>query len=182
MDTRGIDRTNVVCGAFFILAGLVFGYQSLEVDLGTWLRIGPGGLPLVLSALLILLGAIILAQALRVEGEPVGRIAWRGMVFILLAPLIFGPHRARPRLRARRLRDVALRLLRLLPDELVDGAPSLLRAGGLLDDRLQLRARPALPAFRPLAAVLGGATMDLFCPTSRSASPPPPPSTTSASA
>jgi hypothetical protein len=90
MDTRGIDRTNVVCGAFFILAGLVFGYQSLEVDLGTWLRIGPGGLPLVLSALLILLGAIILMQALRVEGEPVGRIAWRGMVFILLAPLIFG--------------------------------------------------------------------------------------------
>lgn len=90
MDTRGIDRTNVVCGAFFILCGLVFGYQSLEVDLGSWLRIGPGGLPLVLSALLILLGAIILVQALRVEGEPVGRIAWRGMVFILLAPLIFG--------------------------------------------------------------------------------------------
>ncbi|MCR5860042.1 tripartite tricarboxylate transporter TctB family protein [Mesorhizobium sp. J428] len=90
MDTRGIDRTNAVCGAFFILAGLVFGYQSLGVDLGTWLRIGPGGLPLVLSALLILLGVIILVPALRVEGEPVGKIAWRGMLFILLAPLIFG--------------------------------------------------------------------------------------------
>lgn len=90
MDTQGIDRTNVVCGAFFILAGLVFGYQSLEVDLGSWLKIGPGGLPLVLSALLILLGAIILVQALRVEGEAIGKIAWRGMVFILLAPLIFG--------------------------------------------------------------------------------------------
>jgi len=90
MDTRGIDRTNAVCGAFFILAGLVFGYQSLRVDLGSWLRIGPGGLPLVLSALLILLGIIILVPALRVEGEPIGKIAWRGMVFILLAPLIFG--------------------------------------------------------------------------------------------
>ncbi len=90
MDTRGIDRTNAVCGAFFILAGLVFGYQSLRVDLGSWLRIGPGGLPLVLSALLILLGITILVPALRVEGEPIGKIAWRGMVFILLAPLIFG--------------------------------------------------------------------------------------------
>ncbi len=90
MDTRGIDRTNAICGAFFILAGLVFGYQSLEVELGTWLRIGPGGLPLVLSGLLVLLGIIILVQALRAWGEPIGRIAWRGMIFILLAPLIFG--------------------------------------------------------------------------------------------
>ncbi|MEQ1952577.1 tripartite tricarboxylate transporter TctB family protein [Mesorhizobium yinganensis] len=90
MNSLTFDRTNALCGGFFILSGLIFGYQSLTVDLGSWLRIGPGGLPLVLSGLLVLLGAIILVQAARTEGEPAGRIAWRGMLFILLSPLIFG--------------------------------------------------------------------------------------------
>ena len=87
---KTIDRPNAVCGAFFVLAGLIFAAQSLSVELGTWLRIGPGGLPLVLSALLVLLGAIIFLQATRTEGEPVGTIAWRGIVFILIAPILFG--------------------------------------------------------------------------------------------
>lgn len=90
MNTASIDRTNAVCGAFFMLAGLVFAAQSLAVDLGTWRKIGPGGMPIVLSVLLVLLGAVILIQATRSTGEPVGRIAWRGMLFILVAPIIFG--------------------------------------------------------------------------------------------
>lgn len=84
------DRTNAICGVFFIAAAIVFLVQSLAVDLGTWNKIGPGGLPLVLSLLLMLLGGIILFQAIRVEGEPIGMIAWRGMLFILVAPIIFG--------------------------------------------------------------------------------------------
>jgi hypothetical protein len=47
-------------------------------------------MPLALSLLLILLGLIILLAALREVGEPVGAIAWRGIVFITLAPIIFG--------------------------------------------------------------------------------------------
>lgn len=86
-----IDRINAACGAFFIAAGLLFAQQSLSVNLGTWLRIGPGGMPLVLSILLILVGAIILFQAIRVElDETIGIIPWRGMFFILVAPIIFG--------------------------------------------------------------------------------------------
>jgi hypothetical protein len=90
MSTFTIDKTNAACGAFFIACGVLFGAQALSVELGTWLRIGPGGLPTALSLLLILLGAIILLSALRTEGEPVGAIAWRGIVFIILAPIIFG--------------------------------------------------------------------------------------------
>lgn len=86
-----IDRTNAICGAFLIIVGLVFGLQSLTLDLGSWLRIGPGGLPLALSAVLTLLGAVILVQALRTEGgDSFGIIPWRGMFFILLAPILFG--------------------------------------------------------------------------------------------
>lgn len=90
MRDMKIDRANAICGLFFILTAAVFATQSLAVDLGTWNRIGPGGLPLVLSILLMLLGAVILIQATRAEGEPVGLIAWRGMLFILVSPIIFG--------------------------------------------------------------------------------------------
>lgn len=90
MNTASIDRPNAVCGAFFILAGAVFAAQSLAVDLGSWRKIGPGGMPIVLSILLVVLGAVILLQATRSEGEPVGRVAWRGILFILVAPIIFG--------------------------------------------------------------------------------------------
>ena len=90
MNKSSFDPTNAVCGAFFILVGALFAWQSLQVELGTWLRIGPGGMPLALSLLLILLGVIILLAALREIGEPVGTIAWRGILFITLAPIIFG--------------------------------------------------------------------------------------------
>ena len=90
MKPAAFDPTNVICGAFFTLTGLVFAWQSLQVELGSWLRIGPGGMPLALSLLLVLLGVIILLASLREVGEPVGAIAWRGILFITLAPIIFG--------------------------------------------------------------------------------------------
>jgi hypothetical protein len=90
MKARTFDPTNVICGAFFTLTGIVFAWQSLQVELGSMLRIGPGGMPLALSLLLIGLGLIILFSALRQVGEPVGVIAWRGILFITLAPIIFG--------------------------------------------------------------------------------------------
>ena len=52
---------------------------------------GPGYFPLVLVGRARSCSAsIILVQAMRVEGEPVGPIAWRGMLFILPAPIFFG--------------------------------------------------------------------------------------------
>lgn len=85
-----VDPANAVCGALFVLFGAVFGYQSLELEIGTAFRMGPGYFPLLLSGVLILLGLVVLVQAMRVAGEPVGAIAWRGMAFILPAPIFFG--------------------------------------------------------------------------------------------
>lgn len=85
-----IDRTNALCGAIFIAFGLYFAVGSIGMELGTAFRMGPGFFPLVLAAILILLGAVILLQALRVEGEPFGLVAGRGMLFILPAPVLFG--------------------------------------------------------------------------------------------
>lgn len=90
MNNPSFDRTNLLCGLVFIGAGLFFAIQSLGLKIGTSFRMGPGYFPLVLAGLLVLLGLVILIQSLRKEGEPIGPIAWRGMLFILPAPVIFG--------------------------------------------------------------------------------------------
>lgn len=90
MKSIGIDITNGLCGAIFIALGLFFAYQSFTLEVGTAFRMGPGYFPLVLALILVLLGIIVLVQATRVEGEPIGPIAWRGMLLILPAPIFFG--------------------------------------------------------------------------------------------
>ncbi len=90
MDRFTIDRTNALCAALFVGFGLFFLVQALNLNIGTAFRMGPGYAPIVLSGLLILFGIIIFVQALRLEGEEIGPIAWRGMLFILPAPVFFG--------------------------------------------------------------------------------------------
>ncbi len=90
MNNPTFDRTNLISGLVFIGVGLFFTIQSLGLEIGTSFRMGPGYFPLLLAALLILLGLVILIQSFRKQGEPIGSIAWRGMLFILPAPVIFG--------------------------------------------------------------------------------------------
>lgn len=90
MKSIRINSTNGLCGVFFIACGLFFAYQSWLMDLGTALRMGPGYFPLVLAGILVLLGIVVLVQATRVQGEPIGPLAWRGMLLILPAPILFG--------------------------------------------------------------------------------------------
>jgi hypothetical protein len=85
-----INKTDAAAGILFILVGLIFGAKSLEMEIGTSLRMGPGYFPLVLSGLLILLGGIIVASSFRSVAEEMSAHAWRGMLFILPAPIFFG--------------------------------------------------------------------------------------------
>ncbi|MBX9456885.1 MAG: tripartite tricarboxylate transporter TctB family protein [Rhizobium sp.] len=90
MNNPSFDRTNLICGLVFIGAGLFFAIQSLGLKIGTSFRMGPGYFPLVLASLLVVLGLVIFIQSFRKEGEPIGPLAWRGMLFILPAPVVFG--------------------------------------------------------------------------------------------
>ena len=90
MKSISIDRTNGICGLAFIATGLFFIWQAASLEIGTAFRMGPGYFPLVLAAILTLLGIVVLVQATRVEGEPMGPIALRGILFILPAPIFFG--------------------------------------------------------------------------------------------
>ena len=90
MKSIAIDTVNGLCGALFIALGLIFAYESWMLDMGTALRMGPGYFPFLLAFVLLALGVVILIQATRVKGEPFGPIAWRGMLLILPAPVLFG--------------------------------------------------------------------------------------------
>jgi uncharacterized membrane protein len=90
MKSVSIDPANGAAGALFIAIGSIFAFQAFGLELGTTFRMGPGYFPLVLALILIFLGFIVLVQATRVQGEPIEGLAWRGMLLILPAPIIFG--------------------------------------------------------------------------------------------
>jgi hypothetical protein len=87
-----INARDALCGGLFIVIGAMFALGALGLDIGTARRMGPGYFPLVLSGVLILLGAVVLFNALKSGGfePPPLRIAWRGLALILPAPIIFG--------------------------------------------------------------------------------------------
>ena len=88
---KTIDLTDAAAGILFILFALFFGLQSLGLDLGTAFRMGPGYFPLVLSCVLAGFGLLILLNALKSKGQgDIGALAWRGVLFILPAPVFFG--------------------------------------------------------------------------------------------
>jgi hypothetical protein len=90
MGSLSFDRANLACGLIFIGFGAFFALQSLGMEIGEAVRMGPGYFPLALAVVLVGLGIIIIVQSTRVKGEPLGPAAWRGALFILPAPIIFG--------------------------------------------------------------------------------------------
>jgi hypothetical protein len=80
-------------GLMFIVVGIAFAWGATNYTIGEGARMGPGYFPLVLGVLLAFLGAFVLFQAMVVEtetGDPIGKWAWRPLIFILLANFVFG--------------------------------------------------------------------------------------------
>ena len=82
----------MLAGAIFIAIGLAFFVGGLGLERGTAFRMGPGYFPLVLAGLMILIGAAITVQGLREEALAITMhaVPWRGLVLILIAPILFG--------------------------------------------------------------------------------------------
>jgi Tripartite tricarboxylate transporter TctB family len=77
-------------GLVFLLIAAAFAFGALNYDIGTAFRMGPGYFPIVLSGILALLGILIAVRGVRTEGTPVGAIPVRGLICVLLAPVVFG--------------------------------------------------------------------------------------------
>jgi len=80
-------------GLMFMVVGVAFAWGAATYTIGTGARMGPGYFPLALGVLLAVLGGAITFKALVVEavdGDKVGSFAWRPLVFIILANVVFG--------------------------------------------------------------------------------------------
>lgn len=78
-------------GLLFTTVGLVFCVWATTYKLGTASNMGPGYFPLMLSALLVLLGIANIVKSVVAEtANTVGAFAVRPLFFILLANVLFG--------------------------------------------------------------------------------------------
>ncbi len=77
-------------GVLFVALGIFAITVGNNYTLGTAARMGPGYFPRILGILLILLGAIIALQGVRVPGEAVPKWHWRPTLVVLGSVVIFG--------------------------------------------------------------------------------------------
>ncbi|MCF8167644.1 MAG: tripartite tricarboxylate transporter TctB family protein [Rhodoferax sp.] len=80
-------------GLMFMCIGVAFAWGASAYTIGNGARMGPGYFPLALGVLLAVLGGIITFKALVVEtmdGDKIGKFAWKPLFFIILANLVFG--------------------------------------------------------------------------------------------
>ena len=79
-------------GLMFLVVGAAFAVGATNYSMGTSARPGAGYFPLILSVILTIMGAVVLFEALTIEtedGEPIGAIAWRPLIVVVLAITVF---------------------------------------------------------------------------------------------
>lgn len=87
------NQKDFFAGLLFMVIGVCFAWGASAYSIGTAAGMGPGYFPLLLGALLTVLGAVIVFKAMVFETEDGGRIgpwAWRPVFYIVLANLAFG--------------------------------------------------------------------------------------------
>ena len=80
-------------GLMFIVVGIGFAWGATNYSFGAAARPGPGYFPFGLGILMAILGAVVLFGALTVEtenGDPIGGWAWKPLLIVTGAMLLFG--------------------------------------------------------------------------------------------
>jgi Tripartite tricarboxylate transporter TctB family len=81
---------DVGSGVVFLLIGLAGLGFGRDLAFGTAGRMGPGYFPMLLSALIIVVGLVVAFKGLTIEGPPIEPVQLRPICFIVAAILIFG--------------------------------------------------------------------------------------------
>ncbi|RZL45004.1 MAG: tripartite tricarboxylate transporter TctB family protein [Variovorax sp.] len=80
-------------GVMFTVVGIAFAWGASTYNVGSGARMGPGYFPLMLGIVMALIGLGIMFSGLSVEtedGEPIGKWAWKQIIYIIGANLAFG--------------------------------------------------------------------------------------------
>ncbi|MDM0043434.1 tripartite tricarboxylate transporter TctB family protein [Variovorax dokdonensis] len=87
------SQKDFFAGLMFAVVGVAFAWGATTYNVGSGARMGPGYFPLMLGILMTIIGLAIMFTGLSVEtadGEPIGKWAWKQVIFILGANLAFG--------------------------------------------------------------------------------------------
>lgn len=87
------SQKDFVSGLMFMTVGGAFAWGATNYEIGSAARMGPGYFPFLLGLILLGLGTLVTLNAIRKGmpgGDKIGAIAWRPLVFILGANLVFG--------------------------------------------------------------------------------------------
>ena len=87
------SQKDFLAGLMFTIVGIGFAWGATNYTIGEGARMGPGYFPLMLGILLAILGLVITFTAMVVEtedGDKVGGIAWKPLVFIIGSNILFG--------------------------------------------------------------------------------------------
>jgi hypothetical protein len=87
------SQKDFFAGLMFIIIGAAFAIGAYSYSMGEGARMGPGYFPRLLGVLLAILGSVILFKSLTVataDGDKIGSIAWKPLVCIIGANLLFG--------------------------------------------------------------------------------------------
>ena len=87
------SQKDFFAGLMFMGVGVAFAWGATTYNVGSGARMGPGYFPLLLGIVLAIIGSIVMFQAMVVEtpdGAPIGKWAWKPLVFIIAANFLFG--------------------------------------------------------------------------------------------
>ena len=87
------SQKDFFAGLMFIGVGAAFALGSTNYNVGSGARMGPGYFPLVLGILLAVIGLVIAFNSAVIEtvdGDKIGKWAWKPLFFILAANFAFG--------------------------------------------------------------------------------------------
>jgi hypothetical protein len=87
------SQKDFFAGLMFAVVGVAFGWGATTYSVGTGARMGPGYFPLMLGVLMALIGFVIMFNGLTVrtmDGDKIGKWAWKQLIYILGANLVFG--------------------------------------------------------------------------------------------
>lgn len=77
-------------GALLVVLGVLAIAIARGYPAGSAARMGPGYFPDMLGLLLIVIGSVLVASSLRVDGPPLPRWPWRPTIVVLGAVVLFG--------------------------------------------------------------------------------------------
>lgn len=77
-------------GLIYVAVGGAAIYLSRDYGMGSAVKMGPAYFPTILSVILIVIGAISIVRSFLKDGAPFGAFAGRGLIYVVVAMLIFG--------------------------------------------------------------------------------------------